>query len=218
LLSSLAVLPPDSPLTDIKIEVFDNSTEDSTAAAIDLVYELSIDLKRMVWLPTIDITTLSAFPLNAILFLVEDGGIMMDERLYVLLRSNALLSVASKQNRLDTNDDIDNDSQVEEQAVSSLFLPCSHLPPSVRESKNHFKISLITNTASTSLFNNSHKNCSYHLLQAMSSNKLIKVNSTASRNFNKNYSSKRNYCNTNQLKKMMRTENSKNFLKVWESC
>jgi hypothetical protein len=157
------------PVIEIKIEIFDNSTERS---AVDLVYELSIDLKRMVWLPTIEITTLSGFPLNAILFLVEDGGIMMDERLYVLLRSNALLSVASKQNRLDTNDDFDNDSQVEEQAVSPAphsLLPYPSPSPSVciSESENLFNISSITNTVSTSHFNNNHKSSSSHLLQVM---------------------------------------------------
>lgn len=100
---------------EMQIRIFDNSTEHSS---IDLAYELSIDIKRMVWLPNTDITTISPLPLNAVFFLIEDGGIMIEEKLYVLLRSNGLLSVASKQNRIDTNDDIDNDSQVEEQAVS----------------------------------------------------------------------------------------------------
>lgn len=100
---------------ELQIQIFDNSTENSST---DLVYEMFIDIKRMVWLPAVDITTLSALPLNTIFFVIEDGGVMMDEKLYVLLRSNSILSVSSKQNRIETNEDVDNDSQEEEQAVS----------------------------------------------------------------------------------------------------
>jgi hypothetical protein len=127
---------------EMQIRIFDNSTEHSST---DLAYELSVDIKRMVWLPNTDITSISPLPLNAVFFVIEDGGIMIDEKLYVLLRSNGLLSVGSKQNRIDTNDDIDNDSQVEEQAVSRvssspdlIFFLCH------REFENHFKILLIT--------------------------------------------------------------------------
>lgn len=105
---------PDDSI-ELQIQILDNSTENSST---DVVYELSIDVKRMVWLPAIDITTLSALPMNTIFFIIEDGGVMMDEKLYVILRSNSILSVSSKQNRIEVNDDVDNDSQEEEQAVS----------------------------------------------------------------------------------------------------
>lgn len=71
----------------------------------------------MVWLPNFDITTIP-LPLNSIFFYIEEGGVMFDEKLYILLRTSGSISVGSKQNRLDApEDDEENDPDIEELTV-----------------------------------------------------------------------------------------------------
>lgn len=100
-------------ILDLHIQVY--NTKKFESKETELIYEINIDLKRMVWLPNFEITSISSLPLNSIFFLIEEGGVMFDEKLYILLRSSGLISVGIKQNRIEINDDDENDPQIEEQ-------------------------------------------------------------------------------------------------------
>lgn len=67
----------------------------------------------MVWLPNFDTTTIQSLPINSIFFALEGGGVMFDEKLYVLLRSSGLLAMGSKPNRLEEEA---KDPQVDDQS------------------------------------------------------------------------------------------------------
>ena len=123
-------------LLDLHIEVFNNKEYEDINP--ELIYDLHIDIKRMVWLPNFNITLIASLPLNSIFFLIEEGGVMLDEKLYILLRSSGLISVGSKQKRIDLVDDDDHDPLIEEQNVSFSFFLFLSLSYSYSYSNLHF--------------------------------------------------------------------------------
>mmetsp|Transcript_9147 Transcript_9147/g.13789 ORF Transcript_9147/g.13789 Transcript_9147/m.13789 type:complete len:478 (-) Transcript_9147:153-1586(-) len=98
-------------ISELHIKIYDCRQEgegESLTNSNVLIYECFMDIKRMVRLGPTDITSIPALPLNAIFFTVEDGGLIIDDKLYVTLRSSGLISIASKQSRIEVEEDDEN--------------------------------------------------------------------------------------------------------------
>lgn len=55
----------------------------------------------------ISITNIPALPLNSVFLSLEDGGFLLDEKLYMTLRTNGLIGAANKHNIEEPDDEVD---------------------------------------------------------------------------------------------------------------
>lgn len=73
-----------------------------------LMQQFEWDLSKVVRLGGhISLANISALPLNAMFIATEDGGLLVDEKLYMTLRSNGLITVASKHNAEAEDNEVD---------------------------------------------------------------------------------------------------------------
>ena len=60
------------------------------------------------------VSSIPALPLNAIFLVLEDGGLMVEERLYMILRANGFIAVASKHTADEASEEPDDYARREE--------------------------------------------------------------------------------------------------------
>jgi hypothetical protein len=89
-------------MPELHIKIYD---EDQNKA---LIHQCEWDVKKLVRLGGhISITNIPALPLNSVFLSMEDGGFLLDEKLYMTLRTNGLISAANKRNVEEAEDDVD---------------------------------------------------------------------------------------------------------------
>ncbi len=95
---------------------------------MQLLHDYQWDLKRAVRLSNNDIASIQSLPLNSIFLVLNDGGLIVDEKLYILLRSTGLIGVAKKLTRVESDlDEVGSTKDDKEVLTNTKDLNLIHL-------------------------------------------------------------------------------------------
>ncbi|CAE7434793.1 unnamed protein product [Symbiodinium microadriaticum] len=108
-------------INELHFRIYDDVENNSEEGGKVLIHQCEWDIKKLVRIGGhISLSNIPALPHNAILLALEDGGLLVDERLYLTLRANGFISVTNKYNSDEGSEETDEYAQRDEVKWSAL--------------------------------------------------------------------------------------------------